>query len=361
MRSRSSGSEVTLVEAVPNFSEGRDPAVIDAIAAALDGGGARVLHIDPNADAHRTVITLAGPLDAVTAALKRGIREAVARIDMRTHRGAHLRVGAADVVPIVPLPFTAAAVQSCVEAVQTLGHELAAELGLPIYLYERSALRGGYAALPRCRRGGYEALEARWADAAGQPDLGPKAWGPGPARTGATVLGVRDVLVAMNFTLNSTDEALARGIARALRSAGPADRPHRRAALRTVGWTMDGYDGRVQVSTNLLNVRVTSAWEVFQAVSDLAAEGSAEVVGAELIGLVPAKVLTDAASAASGVAPPGWEEGAILNAASGNDVAALRDGAGALRIDHLGGGISTADIQSRTLEGGLARVGFWTG
>lgn len=350
-----------LVEAVPNFSEGRDPTVIDAIAQALDGGGARVLHIDPNADAHRTVITLAGPLPAVAAALARGIREATARIDMRTHRGTHLRVGAADVVPIVPLPWTAAAAATCVEAVRSLGEELAAELGLPIYLYERSALRAKYTALPHCRRGGYEALEGRWAESAGAPDLGPTTWGPGPARTGATVLGVRDLLVAMNFTLDSTDERFARAIARAIRTAGRADRPHRLEAVRAVGWTMPGYEGRVQVSTNLLNVRVTSAWEVLQTISALAAERGTDVLGAELIGLVPARVLTDAAAAVSGVAPPGWAEGAILDARAGNDLAALRDGAEALRIGHLGGGIDTADIHSRILEGVLVGAGLWTG
>jgi glutamate formiminotransferase len=350
-----------LVEAVPNFSEGRDPAAIAAIATALDGGGAKVLHVDSSPDAHRTVITLAGPLASVTAALRRGIAEAVARIDMRTHQGAHLRIGAVDVVPIVPLVPTAGAVEACVDAVRTLGEALATDLDLPIYLYEQSALRPAFAGLPRCRRHGYEALPQRWTDVSDQPDLGPRAWGSGPARTGAAVLGVRGVLVAMNFTLDSDDEQLARGIARAIRTAGPTDRPHRLAALRAVGWTMPGYGGRVQVSTNLLNVRVTSAWDAFQAVSKLGAGRGAKVVGAELIGLVPARVLVDAATAALGTPPPGWPEDEVLDAQAGADVAALGRGAGALRIGHLGGGMHTEDIQSRTLEGALSNAGLWMG
>ena len=350
-----------LVEAVPNFSEGRDRAAIDAIAAALEAGGATVLPVDPNADAHRTVVTLAGDLTDVVAGLFAGVAEAIARIDLRSHAGAHLRVGAADVVPIVPLLPAADSEAACVAAVRALGERLADELDLPIYFYERSALRRPYRALPRCRRGGYEALRDRWRDPDDRPDRGPQAWSESVARTGATVLGVRDVLVAMNFTLDSRDEALAKRIARAIRAAGPAGRPHRLPAVRAVGWTMPGYAGRVQVSTNLLDVRVTSAWEALQAIEGRAAEEGARVLGAELIGLTPARVLAGAFAAASGTAPPDESDDAILDAQAADEVEALVGGAGALRLGHLGGGMDTVDIQSRVLECALRSAGLWSG
>ncbi|HCP46873.1 MAG TPA: glutamate formimidoyltransferase, partial [Deltaproteobacteria bacterium] len=191
-----------LVEAVPNFSEGRDPRVIAAISEALDGDGAQVLHVDRNPDANRTVVTLAGPLPAVTSALFRGMAAAVQSIDMRRQDGAHIRVGSADVVPLVCLEPDELALSACVREMAALAGRVGTDLGVPVFLYEKSALRPAFRSLPRCRRGGYEALAQRFASGgADGPDLGPDEFTESVAQTGASVLGVRELLVALNFTL----------------------------------------------------------------------------------------------------------------------------------------------------------------
>ncbi|MEE2829761.1 MAG: glutamate formiminotransferase [Myxococcota bacterium] len=343
-----------LVEAVPNFSEGRDRHVLGRIAAALDGDGATVLHVDPNPDAHRTVITLAGELEAVCSALFRGVAEATRLIDMRKQHGAHIRVGAADVLPVValgpgdPRP-----------AVQRLAERLASELEIPIFLYERSALRTPFASLPRCRRGGYEALAERFQDPEDGPDLGPPHWCDGSARSGATVVGVRDLLVAMNFTLDSRDLGLAKGIARAIRTVGPADRADCFPALRAVGWTMPAYEGRVQVSVNLLDPRSTSAHAVLERIRALA--GEVAVLGAELIGLTPARVLRDAALHGRGLPEPGWPAEQVLDGPAATEEELLQEGVRVLGLDHLGREQGMDIVQTRVLERQLLEAGLRAG
>jgi len=349
----------SLVEAVPNFSEGRDAGVIDAIAAALDGHGARVLHVDPNPDAHRTVVTLAGPLAAVEAALFAGVAEATERIDMRGRTGEHIRVGASDVVPLVALDGTEASRTACVEAAHRLGRRLADELALPVYFYEDAALRAPFRSLPRCRRGGYEALPGRFArqrtTGRDGPDVGPVNWGR-VARSGASVVGSRGLLVAMNFTLDGPHVDLARRIAADIRSTGSEERPDRREALRAVGWTMKGYGGRAQVSTNLLDPRVTPAHDVHALVARRAAAGGATVVGAELIGLVPAWVLVDAGRAAAGEVPPRRPDGQVLDLEAADDEAGIEAGIAALGLGHLGATVD--DLKQRCLEARLRAHGL---
>ena len=342
-----------MVEAVPNISEGRDSAAIETIAAAFEGHGARVLHVDPNPDANRTVITLAGPLSAVEQALFDGISMAVEHIDMRTQTGAHIRIGAADVVPIVPLSGGGRTMVRCAEAAQRLSLRLAGELSLPVYLYENAAKRTAYRSLPRCRRGGYERLRSRFsAEEAEGPDLGPSCWSDAVARSGASVVGARDLLVAMNFTLDSRDEELARSVARALRTNGEPARPHRLRHLRAVGWTMPGYEGRVQVSTNLLDARETPVQQVLEAVRRLA---GVEVLGAELIGLIPARSLRDAGLFARGEPVPEWPATQVLDPAAAAEDELLAEGARYLGLDHLGG---EALFKSRVLEWRLREAGF---
>jgi len=346
-----------LVEAVPNFSEGRDQSVIDAIAAALDGRGARVLHVDSNADANRTVVTLAGALSAVTDALHRGVGEALSRIDMRKQVGAHIRIGAADVVPLVLLEPGARAERACLAAVDALAARLADDFDLPIFLYEASARRKSFSSLPRCRRGGYEALAQRFEDAADGPDLGPARYSQQVSRSGATVLGLRPLLVAMNFTLDSADAAVASEIAVAIRTSGTADRPHRLPSLRAVGWRMAGYGGRAQVSVNLLRINECTAHETLKTVRSIS---PVSVLGAELIGLAPARVFRDAGLEARGEQPPGGGDG-VLSPAAASDEALLIEGAEYLGLGHLDAWRPREELSARVLELCLRSVGMLPG
>ena len=347
-----------LVEAVPNFSEGRDQRVIDAIAAALDCDGARVLHVDSNADANRTVVTLAGPLSAVTRALHRGVGVALAHIDMRDQQGVHIRMGAVDVVPIVLLEPSAAAVRACLAEVDALAERLVADFALPIFLYEDSARRPEFRSLPRARRGGYEALWQRFEDPADGPDLGPRQYAESSARSGATVLGLRPLLVAMNFTLDSGDVALAADISRAIRSSGPPHRPHRLPSLRALGWKMEGYGGRAQVSVNLLCIDACPAHEALEMVRSLA---TVDVVGAELIGLAPARVFRDAGLVARGVQPPAGGGDGVISAAAATDKALLVEGAEHLGLGHLEAWRPREELSARILEERLRCVAMLPG
>lgn len=344
-----------LVEAVPNFSEGRDRRVIDAIATALDGQGARVLHVDANPDANRTVVTLAGPLSAVTDALFRGVHVAIKRIDMRSQQGAHIRIGAADVVPLVLLDPSEQAERACLAAVQSLAERLASDLNLPIFLYEDSARRTPFRSLPRCRRGGYEALASRFQDPEDGPDLGPSLFTEQTAASGATVVGLRPLLVAMNFTLDSDDADLAARIALAIRSNGAAGRPHRLPYLRAIGWKMNGYGGRAQVSVNLLRIDVCSVLDAFEAVRALS---PVAVLGSELIGLAPARVFRDAGLAARGKHCSGGGDDGILSPAAAADEALLFEGAEYLGLGHLDAWRPREELSARILELRLRSVGM---
>ena len=310
--------------------------------------------MDPNADAHRTVVTLAGEVESVCSALFRGVAEATRSIDMRQHNGAHIRIGAADVVPVVALgPGDPG------PAVERLADRLARELQLPIFLYERSVRRPPFVSLPRCRRGGYEALPERFQHPGDGPDLGPPTWTEETARTGATVVGVRDLLVAMNFTLDSRDLGLAQSIAEAIRTTGPAGREHCFPSLRAVGWTMPAYEGRVQVSVNLLDPRTTSAHAVLARIRELA--GDVAVLGAELIGLTPSRVLRDAALHGRGLPEPGWPAEQVLDGPTATEEELLQEGVSVLGLDHLGREQGMDIVQTRVLERQLLEAGLRTG
>ena len=292
-----------LVECVPNFSEGRDRAVIDAIARAIESvDGVRLLDVDPGVATNRTVVTFVGTPAAAAEAAFRAIRTAGERIDMRQHRGEHARLGATDVCPFVPLGD--ATMEDCVALARELGARVGRELEIPIYLYEAAALHPERRNLATIRAGEYEGLEAKLRDRAWKPDFGPARF---DAARGATVIGARPFLVAYNINLNTRDKRLANDIALDLRESGraardasgaivrdaagkPVLRPGRFPHLKAVGWMIEEY-GRAQISINFTNTDVTPVHVVFDAACAEAERRGLRVTGSELVGLVPRGVM----------------------------------------------------------------------
>ena len=295
-----------LVECVPNFSEGRDRAVLDAISRAIESvEGARLLDVDPGAATNRTVFTFVGSPEAALEAAFRAIRTAAEKIDMRRHHGEHPRLGATDVCPFVPLAGSTMA--DCVQLAHDLGARVGQELGIPIYLYEEAATRPERRNLATIRAGEYEGLEAKLRDPAWKPDFGPARFDP---RTGATVVGAREFLVAYNIDLNTRDKRRAHDIALDLREAGRVRRGPDGAVVRdaagvavrqpglfqhvkAVGWYIEEY-GRAQISINLTNLHVTPIHAVFDAACRLADERGLRVTGSEIVGLVPREAVLTA-------------------------------------------------------------------
>jgi glutamate formiminotransferase len=272
-----------VIECVPNFSEGRRREVIDAIAAAIAGvPGAVVLDIHADADHNRSVITFVGAAEAVAEAAFQAVRTAAALIDMTQHRGQHPRIGAADVVPFVPL--RAATLDQCVVIARAVGRRIGEELGIPVYLYEAAATRPDRVALPDLRRGEYEGLrEAIARDPARAPDFGPARLGP----AGATIVGARMPLIAYNVYLNTDDVRVARRVAKAVRGSSGGLR-----GVRALGMLVGG---RAQVSLNLIDYRATPLHRVVELVAREAAAYGAAIVESELVGLIPEDALIDAA------------------------------------------------------------------
>lgn len=291
-----------LIECVPNFSEGRDRAVVDAITAEISGTeGAMLLDVDPGAATNRTVVTFVGTPEAVEEAAFRAIRRAAGLIDMRKHEGEHARLGATDVCPFVPVQ--GATMEDCVEIATRLGKRVGEELGIPVYLYEAAATSPERRSLAEIRRGEYEGLEARMKEGH-LPDFGPKSMN---VKSGATVIGAREFLIAYNVNLNTTDRKLAHAVAQAIREKGKPRRdadgklvkdengktvfdPGRFTECRAVGWVIPEY-GRAQVSINLTNYKVTPVHAVFDACREEAAALGMRVTGSELVGLIPLEAL----------------------------------------------------------------------
>ncbi len=272
-----------LVECVPNFSEGRRMDVIAAITATMAAvPHVRVLdrHSDP--DHNRTVVTLAGPPEAVAEAAYRGIAEAARRIDLTQHQGQHPFIGAADVVPFVPLEDMT--LDDAAALAREVGRRVGERLGLPVYLYAAAATRPERRALENIRRGGYAALRAgighdpRW-----EPDFGPSRVGP----AGAVVIGARDFLIAFNVYLTTDDVTIARRIARAVR--------HSSGGLRYVKALGMLVQGRAQVSMNLTNFRRTPLPRVVELIRREAQRYGVAIHHTELVGMIPQDALFDAA------------------------------------------------------------------
>lgn len=284
-----------LIECVPNFSEGSDRAVIDAIAAEITATpGAVLLDVDPGVATNRTVVTFIGGPDAVEQAAFRAIRKAAATIDMTKHRGEHPRLGATDVCPFVPVQ--GATMDDCVAVAKRLGRRVGEELGIPVYLYEAAATTPSRRSLADIRKGEYEALPEKMKDPSFAPDFGPARFN---AKSGATVIGAREFLIAYNVNLNTRDKKLATAIAQAIREAGSSKRgpdgklsvtPGRFKECRAVGWYIEEF-GRAQVSINLTNYKITPVHAVFDAVCEEAEKLGLRVTGSELVGLIPRDAL----------------------------------------------------------------------
>ncbi len=290
-----------IIECVPNFSEGRNVEIINAIADTIRSvDGVRVLHVDRGEAANRTVITFVGPADAVVEAAFRMVRCAAEHIDMRQHQGEHPRIGATDVLPLIPLKGITLA--ECAELARTLAERIYCELGIPTYCYEAAAYLPEHANLAECRRGEYEGLPDKMFDPVMRPDFGHE-YTAQAARSGATVVGARNFLIAVNFNLNTESREVAAGIAARVRASGEAVRDEagcivrdeegravRRPGLlrgcKAIGWYIEEY-GCAQVSMNINDVHLCPIYTAYETVCRVARELGAEVTGTELIGLIP--------------------------------------------------------------------------
>lgn len=287
-----------LLECVPNFSEGRDPAVIARITdtiAAVDG--VRLLNVDPGQATNRTVVTFVGSPEAVVEAAFQAIRVAGEVIDMSKHSGEHPRMGATDVCPLIPIGGISMA--EAAEWARKLAERVGRELDLPVFLYEHAQPNPARKNLALIRAGEYEGLAAKLKQPEWQPDFGPARF---DARRGATVIGARDFLVAYNVNLNTTSTRRANAIAFDIREAGrkvvgadgkEVQQPGTLKAVKAIGWYIAEY-GVAQVSINLTNIDVTSVHVAFEECVRAADARGVRVTGSELVGLVPLKCLLDA-------------------------------------------------------------------
>ena len=275
-----------IVECVPNFSEGRDPATIQALIDALASvPRVRLLDHTSDYDHHRSVMTVVGAPDAVEEAMYRAIRIATDLIDLRRHDGVHPRVGATDVVPFIPIKGVS--MRECIQAAKRLGRRVGKELGIPVFLYERAASHRDHAPLESVRRGGLEGLAFRMAsDPDWTPDFGP---GKPHDTAGAIVIGARPALIAFNVNLASNDLGLVRSIARTIRQSNGGLRH-----LKAIGVELASR-GLVQVAMNLTDYEATPLHVAFQAVEAEAARQGVAIAGTEIVGLVPQAAITEAA------------------------------------------------------------------
>ena len=264
---------------VPNFSEGRDRATIDAIVTALAVPGARVVFAEADKDHHRLDTTVLGDADAVRRSALAGARVATERIDMTRHRGGHPRMGAADVIPFMPV--RGVEMSAVVELARSFGRELADALDLPVYLYGEAALVPERRSLADVRKGEFEGLREAVAEGVRLPDFGPHRIGP----AGATAVGARKPLVAFNIYLAGDDEGAAKEIARSVRESSGG-----LPAVRAIGFAVPER-GQVTVSMNLVDTDVTGVGEAFDAVAAGAADRGLEIVDSEIVGLAPQAAL----------------------------------------------------------------------
>lgn len=306
--------EKRIIECVPNFSEGRDPNVIRAITDAITlsgkAKGIRLLDVDPGEATNRTVVTFVGEPEEVVEAAFRGIRRASELIDMSKHHGAHPRMGATDVCPLVPV--SGVTLEECASLARELGKRVAAELNIPVYAYEAAAFAPERKNLAVCRKGEYEGLPERMGTPEGA-DFGNRPFDDGVARTGATAIGARDFLIAVNFNLNTTSTRRANAIAFDVREKGRPQReggkltgkplkdengealmiPGTLKGTKAIGWFIDEY-GIAQVSMNITDTSKTSLHKAFDEVSRAARERGIRVTGTEIVGLVPKKAIVEA-------------------------------------------------------------------
>ena len=301
-----------IIECVPNFSEGLDKNVIDAIVAEIGKGGfVKVLDVDPGEATNRTVVTFVGEPDAVVEAALRGMKKAAELIDMRQHHGAHPRMGATDVCPLIPV--SGISLEECAQLARKLAERAATELNIPCYCYEAAAFSPERKNLAVCRQGEYEGLPERMGKEDAGPDYGNRPFDDDAARTGWTAVGARDFLIAVNFNLNTTSTRRANAIAFDVREKGrpkreggkPNGKPMKDAdgntimipgtlkATKAIGWFIDEY-GIAQVSMNITDISTTPLHIAFDEVCRAAAARGLRVTGTEIVGLVPKRTLIDA-------------------------------------------------------------------
>ena len=298
-----------LIECVPNFSEGRDQATLDAISAAIRSvDGVTLLDVDPGKATHRTVFTFVGEPEVVIEAAVQAATAGLARIDMRQHQGEHPRFGALDVCPLVPV--SGVSMDECVQYAHQLAARLAEEVGMTIYCYESAARKPERRNLATVRAGEYEGLAKRLADPQWAPDFGPAAFN---AKAGATAVGARDFLLAYNVNLNTTSSRRANAIAFDVREKGrikrepdpltgeivrdaqgePVWTPGTLKGVKGIGWYIEEY-GIAQISMNLTDIAATPLHVAFDECCEKAHARGVRVTGSELVGLVPLKSMLDA-------------------------------------------------------------------
>lgn len=304
--------EQRIIECVPNFSEGRNQATIRAITEAITAcQGVKCLDVDPGEATNRTVVTFVGAPEAVCEAAFQGVKRAAELIDMRLHHGAHPRMGATDVLPLIPV--AGITLDECAALARQLARRIADELRIPCYCYEAAALRPERRNLAVCREGEYEALPEKLAAADRAPDFGARPYDEAVARTGCTAVGARDFLIAVNFNLNTTSTRKANAVAFDVREKGRPLRegntltgkplrdeqgnirmqPGTLKCTKAIGWYIDEY-GIAQVSMNMTNLNVTPLHVAFDEVCRCAGLRGLRVTGTEIVGLVPKKTLLDA-------------------------------------------------------------------
>ena len=300
------------MECVPNFSEGRNMDAIRQISQEIEQTkGVRLLNVDPGEATNRTVITFVGEPDAVVEAAFRAVRKAGQVIDMRQHHGAHPRIGATDVLPLIPV--SGITLEECAQMARDLAKRIADELRIPCYCYEAAAFTEERRNLAVCRAGEYEAIPKKLSTPGKEPDFGSRPFDDDIARTGCTVVGARDFLIAVNFNLNTTSTRRANAIAFDVREKGRPRRegnpitgkPMRDAdgntimipgtlkKTKAIGWYIDEY-GIAQVSMNITDINTTPLHKAFDEVCRCAQARGIRVTGTEIVGLVPKRTLIDA-------------------------------------------------------------------
>jgi len=275
----------TVIECVPNISEGVHRTAVEEIAAAVRAApGVRLLDVSSDASHNRSVLTFLGDAEAVRAGVAALFEAAVARIDLTKHRGEHPRIGAVDVVPLIPI--RGASLEECVALSREIGEAIAGRHGIPVYLYEDSASSGARRNLADIRKGEFEGFAEKMKDPKWKPDFGPGR--PHPT-AGAVAVGARAPLIAYNINLGTKDVAVADRIAKAIRHIGGGFR-----YVKAMGVELAGR-GEVQVSINMTNYRQTPLHRVFECVRSEAERSGVPVVGSEIVGLTPAEALYMAA------------------------------------------------------------------
>lgn len=294
-----------IIECVPNFSEGRNQQTFDAIKNAIDSTpDVKLLSLEPDADYNRVVVTMAGNETGILNGALNACRAAAANIDMRNHKGEHPRIGAIDVVPFVPVSNVTT--EECVKISEEFARIISQELKVPVYLYEAAARTPERKSLPNIRKGEYEGLEEKLKDPNWKPDYGEPIFNP---KLGAIVTGSRFFLIAYNVNINSTDVKFAKEIAEVLRESGyskkdengnvikidgkPLKVPGRLKEVKGMGVTLEKYN-ITQVSMNLTNYQITPIHVAFEEVKKEANRLGVEVIGSEIVGLVPLQALIQA-------------------------------------------------------------------